>query len=107
MSSSEYILTTIIFCGITTLLSRVIPFVLLKKFTLPPKLVEFLSFVPIVIMAALGFSNLLIANPGHLPQLNMQYALASLPTFISAIISKSLLIIVIVGMISLAVLRLI
>ena len=95
MSSSKYILITIVLCGVTTLLSRVIPFVLLKKFSLPPRLVEFLSFVPIVIMAALWFSNLIIARPGHLP------------TFIAAVISKSLLVIVIVGMISLAVLRLI
>lgn len=107
MSSSKYILITIVFCGVTTLLSRVIPFVLLKKFSLPPKLVEFLSFVPIVIMAALWFSNLIIAKPGHLPEFNWQYVLASLPTFIAAVISKSLLVIVIVGMISLAVLRLI
>ena len=107
MSSSKYILITIAFCGVTTLLSRVIPFVLLKKFSLPPRLVEFLSFVPIVIMAALWFSNLIIARPGHLPKFNWQYVLASLPTFVAAVISKSLLVIVIVGMISLAVLRLI
>ncbi|MCT6828512.1 MAG: AzlD domain-containing protein [Lactobacillus helsingborgensis] len=107
MSSSNYTLLTILGCGLATWLSKVIPFILLKKFSLPEKLVDFLSFVPIVIMSALWFSNLLLAKPGHLPQFNVEYVLASIPTFAAAIISKSLLVIVLVGMVSLAVIRLI
>lgn len=68
--------------------------------------VDFLAFVPIVIMSTLWFSNLFTGNPGHLPQINMEYLLASVPTFIAAIISKSLLVIVAVGIVSLALLRL-
>ena len=107
MSFSNYTMLTIIGCGIATWLSRILPFVLLKKFTLPKIIVEFLSFVPIVIMASLWFSNLFTPYLGHLPKVNMDYVLASLPTFIVALISKSLLVIVLVGVISLALLRLI
>lgn len=107
MSFSNYTMLTIIGCGIATWLSRILPFVLLKKFTLPKIIVEFLSFVPIVIMASLWFSSLFTPGLGHLPKVNVDYVLASLPTFIVAVISKSLLVIVLVGVISLALLRLI
>lgn len=107
MSFSNYTMLTIIGCGIVTWLSRILPFVLLKKFTLPKIIVEFLSFVPIVIMASLWFSSLFTPSLGHLPKVNVDYVLASLPTFIVALISKSLLVIVLVGVISLALLRLI
>ena len=106
MSSSNYLFLTIGGCGIATWLSRVLPFILLKKFTLPKAVVEFLSFVPIVIMSTMWFSNLFTAQPGQLPKINMEYLIASVPTLVSAVISKSLLVIVIVGIASLALLRL-
>lgn len=107
MSSFEYTLITIIGCGLITWLSRVLPFILLKKMTLSPGVREFLSFVPIVIMSALWFSNLFTQDLGHLPRLNLENCLASVPTLISAIISKNLLVIVAVGIVSLALIRLI
>ena len=79
----------------------------IKKFTLPKAVVEFLSFVPIVIMSTMWFCNLFTAQPGQLPKANLEYLVASVPTFIAAVISKSLLVIVIVGVVSLALLRLI
>ena len=106
MSSSNYLFLTIVGCGIATWLSRVLPFILLKKFTLSKVVVEFLSFVPIVIMSTMWFSNLFTAQPGQLPKINMEYLIASVPTLVSAVISKSLLVIVIVGIASLALLRL-
>lgn len=96
-----------IFCGLATWLSRILPFVLLKKFTLPPKVVEFLGFVPITIMAALWFENLFHQQIGHLPQVDLPNLLASIPTVITAILTKKLLLIVIVGIISLGLVRLI
>ena len=53
------------------------------------------------------FGNLFIAQPGQLSKVRVDFLIASLPTVVAAIISKSLLVIVIVGIISLAVLRLI
>lgn len=105
MLSSKIILTTIVGCGLVTWLSRVLPIVLLKKIKLSEGVSEFLSFVPIVIMTTLWFSNLFTAHQGQSPQLNMDYALATIPTIISAIVTKSLLVIVVVGMASLAIIR--
>lgn len=107
MLSFNFVLLTIFGCGLATWLSRVLPFWALRKVNLSPKVVEFLSFVPIVIMSALWFENLFHQNLGHLPTIDYPNLLASIPTVISAIISKSLLVIVVVGIISLAVVRLI
>ena len=105
MLSINYILLTILGCAIVTWLSRIVPFVLLKKFDMPKPLVEYLSFVPIVIMSALWFNSLFIQRIGELPEINYENLLASLPTVVSAIISKSLLVIVMIGVLSLAIIR--
>ena len=99
------VVLTIICCGIVAILSRVLPFVLLKYVHLSDRLVEFLDFVPIVIMTTLWFSNLFTPHLGNLPILNLEYLWASLPTFLAAIVTKNLLLIVLVGIISLAILR--
>ena len=88
MSSFNYVLFTIIGCGFAMWLSKVLPFILLKKFSLPAIVIEYLSFVPIVIMSALWFSQLFTQYLGRLPSINWENLLASLPTLISAIISK-------------------
>ncbi|KRM61306.1 branched-chain amino acid transport [Paucilactobacillus vaccinostercus DSM 20634] len=105
MPSSSFILLTIVGCGLATWLSRVAPFIILKKYQLSPAIIEFLSFVPIVIMAALWFENLFHQNLGHLPSINYENFFASIPTVIGAVITKSLLVIVVIGIISLAVVR--
>lgn len=88
-----------------TWLTRVVPFILLKKFELPKPVVEFLSFVPIVIMSALWFSSLFNQRLGQLPEINYENFIASFPTVVSAAISKNLLVIVVVGIVSLATVR--
>ncbi|APT17848.1 hypothetical protein FC62_GL000138 [Amylolactobacillus amylotrophicus DSM 20534] len=105
MLSSNTIILTIIGCSIVTWLSRILPFVLLQKFTLHSRIIEFLQFVPIVIMSTLWFSSLFTPHQGHLPQLNLAYLLTTIPSFLAAVISKSLLVIVAVGIISLAIIR--
>lgn len=107
MYSFNFVLLTIIICGLVTLLSRILPFILLKNVNLPQPLVEYLSFVPVVIMSALWISNLFVQHLGHFPSVNWTNLLASLPTIIAAILSKNLLVIVLVGIISLALIQVI
>ena len=90
-----------------TWLTRIIPLVLLKKFDLPKPVIEFLSFVPIVIMSALWFSSLFNQRLGELPTINYENLLASLPTVLSAYLTKNLLVIVATGMVTLALIRLV
>lgn len=107
MLSTNYVILTILGCAIVTWLSRIVPFILLKKFDLPKPIVEYLSFVPIVIMSALWFNSLFVQRIGEFPEINYENLLASLPTVLSAVISKSLLVIVVVGIFSLAIIRLV
>ncbi|KRN11298.1 hypothetical protein FC38_GL000821 [Lactobacillus gigeriorum DSM 23908 = CRBIP 24.85] len=88
-------------------LSKVLPFLLLKKFNLPKLIAEYLSFVPVVIMSSLWFSELFVQKLESLPSINWSNFWASLPGLLAAIISKNLLITVIVGIISMAIIRLI
>lgn len=60
MPLTNYILYTIIGCGLATWLSRILPLVILKNMTLSKKVIEFLSFVPIAIMSSLWFESLFI-----------------------------------------------
>ena len=105
MSTSSYVLLTILLAGFSMWLAKVLPFLLLKRFTLPKWALEYLSFVPLTIMSALWFSQLFEQHLGYLPSLNWENLLASLPTLLAAIFSKDLLVTVIVGIISLACLR--
>ncbi|USS88209.1 AzlD domain-containing protein [Fructilactobacillus hinvesii] len=107
MPSFEFVLLVIVGCGLVTWLNRVLPFLLLKRFELPMAAVEFLSFVPVVIMAALWFTGLFHQHLGQLPSLDWPNLISSVPTVIAAVVSKNLLVIVAVGVISLALIRLV
>ena len=56
-------------------------------------------------MSALWFSSLFEQRIGHLPSLNLPYLFASFPTILAAILSKNLLIIVLVGIASFALIK--
>ena len=99
------ILWTIILSGLGTWLLRVVPFVLVKAAKLPNWLMQFLSFVPVAILTAIFVSEILVYHAGAWPSVNWENLLASLPAVAAAIISKSLLAVVIVGVISMAVIR--
>ncbi|WP_288531948.1 AzlD domain-containing protein [uncultured Secundilactobacillus sp.] len=105
MALDSYVLGVILVSGLVTWLSRIFPFVLLKHFSLPSVVINFLSFVPISIMTALWINSLFIQHLGHFPAVDWPNFLASGPTILSAMISKNLMVIVVVGVISLAVIK--
>ncbi|MGO2299516.1 AzlD domain-containing protein [Paucilactobacillus nenjiangensis] len=105
MEINTYTFLTILGCGIVTWLYRVVPFILVKNFTIPKPVIRFLSFVPVAIMAALFIENLLVFKPGQWATIQWPQMLASIPTFAAAIISKSLMIICVVGIVSMALVR--
>lgn len=105
MSSFSFVFLTVAGCACVTWLSRVFPFVLIKHFNLPKPLLEYLDFVPIVIMSALWFSNLFVQKIGHLPSVNWFNFFASIPTLIVSVLTKNLLLIVLTGIISLTLLQ--
>lgn len=99
------VLITIILCGLVTWLIRVVPFALVKAATLPKWLLQFLSFVPVAILAAIFVESLLVYHQGQWPSVNTENLIASIPAIIAGVISKSLLVVVIVGIVAMAVIR--
>lgn len=106
MQISIYSLLVILGCGLVTWLPRIIPFLMVRKMRIPQIILDFLSYVPLCILTALLVQSLMIYQPDRWPTLHYQYALAIIPTVISAIVTKNLMWIVIVGMVAMALIRL-
>lgn len=96
----------IVGASIVTLLPRVLPLVVFSRLPLPDGARRWLSYVPISVMAALVGQELLLAD-GQWKAIATNVELwAALPTFVVAILTRSLLGTVIVGIASVVVLRL-
>lgn len=101
------ILLIILASALVTWVPRVLPFVLTQNKSLPPKLVKFLSFLPITIIFALTLSSIMDEKVGSLPSLLPVESLALLPTFLVVLRTKNILLAVVVGVLTTAALRLI
>ncbi|MGQ7325022.1 AzlD domain-containing protein [Streptococcus suis] len=100
------ILLIILAAALVTWLPRVLPFVLTQNKSLPPKLVKFLSFLPITIIFALTLSSIMDEKVGSLPSLLPVESLALIPTFLVVLRTKNILLAVVVGVLTTAALRL-
>ncbi|WP_024375795.1 AzlD domain-containing protein [Streptococcus suis] len=100
------ILLIILVSALVTWLPRVLPFVLTQNKSLPPKLVKFLSFLPITIIFALTLSSIMDEEVGSLPNLLPVESLALIPTFLVVLRTKNILLAVVVGVLTTAALRL-
>ncbi|MGQ7367776.1 AzlD domain-containing protein [Streptococcus suis] len=100
------ILLIILASALVTWLPRVLPFVLTQNKSLPPKLVKFLSFLPITIIFALTLSSIMDEKVGSLPCLLPVESLAIIPTFLVVLRTKNILLAVVVGVLTTAALRL-
>ncbi|HEP1786156.1 TPA: AzlD domain-containing protein [Streptococcus suis] len=100
------VLLIILAAALVTWVPRVLPFVLTQNKSLPPKLVKFLSFLPITIIFALTLSSIMDEEVGSLPNLLPVESLALLPTFLVVLRTKNILLAVVVGVLTTAALRL-
>ncbi|CYX36757.1 Branched-chain amino acid transport [Streptococcus suis] len=92
--------------ALVTWVPRVLPFVLTQNKSLPPKLVKFLSFLPITIIFALTLSSIMDEKVGSLPSFLLVESLALIPTFLVVLRTKNILLAVVVGVLTTAALRL-
>ena len=105
MEVRAWVLAAIIGSGLVTVIPRVLPLALLSRATLPVWLARWLGFVPIAVLAALLAQS--VARPdGHLalPPDNLAL-LAAMPTLLVAARTRSLLGIVVTGVMTMALLR--
>lgn len=100
------ILLIILASALVTWLPRVLPFILTQNKSLPPRMVKFLSFLPITIIFALTLSSIMDEEVGSLPSLLPVESLALLPTFFVVLKTKKILLAVLVGVLTTAALRL-
>lgn len=93
--------------GFVTWLPRILPFVFSRNITFSPRFRQFLDYLPLCILAALLLQSLLTMEEGNLPRLKLEETLACIPTFLIGYYTKDLMKIVITGIITIALIRLV
>lgn len=91
---------------VVTWIPRVLPFVLLKYRDLPDIVTRFLRYLPVTIIFALFLSSLFSVKIGRLPSVRWDVLLVSLPTLYVAFRYCNLMWTVLVGIVSMGLLRL-
>ncbi|TGE76128.1 AzlD domain-containing protein [Weissella confusa] len=102
---TSYYVIVLITAGLVTWLPRISPFVLVRFGKLPNWLQSFLAFIPLSLMTALFFENLVVIKTGQLPGINWLAVFAMIPTLLTIWRTKSIMWTVLVGIISMAILR--
>ncbi|MBM2659175.1 AzlD domain-containing protein [Staphylococcus pseudoxylosus] len=106
MTTTIHVLTIIVLCGVVTWLTRIIPFILITKIKLSERVIKWLSFIPITLFTALIIDGLIEQQEGVMGySINVPFLITMLPTIIIAVISRSLTITILSGIIIMAVLR--
>ncbi|MEB6204466.1 AzlD domain-containing protein [Staphylococcus xylosus] len=106
MTTTIHMLTIIVLCGVVTWLTRIIPFILITKIKLSECVIKWLSFIPITLFTALIIDGLIEQQEGVMGYtINVPFLITMLPTIVIAVISRSLTITIISGIIIMAVLR--
>ncbi len=95
----------IIGAAIVTWIPRITPFIFVRKVALPDVVMRFLKYVPISILSALVFSNLFVQTEQGVG-VDWSIFFALIPTVLIAIWTKSLSLTVIIGVISMGLIRL-
>jgi len=91
-------LVLIIGMMIVTYLPRLLPLAILTKLDIPPLLIRWLSYIPPAVLAALITPSILAEGRSLNLGFDNKFLLASLPTFLIAIKTRSLVLTVVVGM---------
>lgn len=98
MTITGHMLLLIVLCGLVTLIVRVVP--------LSETVIKWLSFIPISLFTALVIDSFIVQHKGMQGfELNIPFIVATIPTVIIAIVTRSLTITIIVGIIFIAGIR--
>lgn len=98
------ILLLILACMAVTVLPRVLPLSLAHRIRLPQWFLAWLQYVPIAVISALFFREVLLLN-GEWRQWHDPYLLAAWPTLAVAIVSRHILLTIIIGTLLFTLLR--
>ena len=104
MSISFSMLLLMLGCALVTWVPRVVPFMLVRNIKLPDVVLRWLSYIPVCILSALVLESL-FQSEGKYVTFDMLNLIAFIPTIMIAIWTKSLSKTVIVGVITMSILR--
>lgn len=104
MTTSLTFILLILGCAIVTWIPRVVPFILVRNVKLPDIALRWLAYIPVCILSALVLESLFETKENFVAfdWLNL---IAFMPTLFVAVWTKSLSKTVIVGVITMAILR--
>ncbi len=102
--NTELILT-IVGCALVTAIPRVFPLMYLSVESLPKSALKWLSFVPVAVMAALLFPDILVKNNALFISMDNTYLLAAIPSLLLSWYTKSFFGTIACAMLTVALLR--
>ncbi|GGI42915.1 AzlD domain-containing protein [Mammaliicoccus stepanovicii] len=105
MTISIYVLLIIAGCFLITWIIRVSPFIFLAKLEFPSYVIKWLEFVPVCLFTALIVEGMLNQEDKVGYILNLESIVVAIPTLVIAIISRSLTITVLAGIVMMAIVR--
>ncbi len=105
MTTTASMVWLIIGCALVTWLPRIIPFMFVRSVKLPDVVLKWLSFIPVCILSALVIENLLDTESKNFVTLDLLVFITFVPTLIIALVTKSLSITVVAGVIIMAYVR--
>ncbi|KHD84435.1 AzlD domain-containing protein [Heyndrickxia ginsengihumi] len=107
MNADLTVLLIILGCTLVTFIPRVVPFLLVRNVRLSEPVLKWLSFVPICILTALVVNSFIIQTNHYSLNIDWTVIIVLVPTLFVALKTKSLSATVIIGVILMALLRLV
>lgn len=105
MTTTTSMVWLIIGCALVTWLPRIIPFMFVRSVKLPDIVLKWLRFIPVCILSALVIENLLDTESKSYVTLDWPVFITFVPTLGIALMTKSLSITVVAGVMIMAAVR--
>ena len=104
MTTSIGMVLLILGCALVTWVPRILPFVIVKNLKMPDILLRWLAYIPVCILSALVIEGL-FEKQAHIVTIQWMNVMALIPTLVVAVLTKSLSKTVVVGVITMAIMR--
>ncbi|WP_424769411.1 AzlD domain-containing protein [Paenibacillus sp. sgz302251] len=98
------VLLIILGCALVTIIPRIVPFAVIRNLNFPRPLLKWLTYIPVCLLTALIVQGV-IHKTDSLPTVEWRSLLILIPTLVTALKTKSLLLTVLVGIVSAALVR--
>ena len=94
----DKIIFIILGMAVVTYLPRFLPMYILTRLKIPQIVIDWLKYVPVAVLAALIVPGIITADREIFISLSNTYLLASLPAFLLALLTRSMLVTILAGM---------